>query len=113
MDEGMAREMWETVHQRAIEEWTDSNNSPPITEIEMEPPDLYKQPSLGKSTRSEDEVLSIGSQPKQSEPSNLGEYIDRVATLYLPSMRKQNGEQREPLNLQAALSAQINYKQTL
>ena len=39
MDEGMAREMWETVHQKAIEEWTDSNNSPPITEIEMEPPD--------------------------------------------------------------------------
>ena len=113
MDEGLAREMWETVHQRAIEEWTDSNNSPPFTEIEMEPPDWDKQPSLGRSTRSEDELLSVGSQPKQSEPSDLGEYIDRAATLYLPSMRKQNGKQREPPNLQAALSAQINCKLTL
>ena len=43
----------------------------------------------------------------------MGEYIDRAATLYLPSMRKQNGEQREPPNLQAALSAQINCKLTL
>ena len=34
MDERMAREMWKTVHQKAIEEWTDSNDSPPITEIE-------------------------------------------------------------------------------
>ena len=49
MDEGPAREMWETVHQKAVEEWTDSNNSPPITEIEMEPLDWDKQPSLGKS----------------------------------------------------------------
>ena len=26
MDERMATEMWETVHQKAIEEWTDSND---------------------------------------------------------------------------------------
>ena len=38
MDEGLAKEMWEIVHKRAIEEWTDSNNSPPFTKIEMEPP---------------------------------------------------------------------------
>ena len=76
MDEGMAREMWETVHQKAIEEWTDSNDSPPITEIEMEPPDWDKKPPLGESgeklTRSEDELLSVDSQPKQSEPLDLG-----------------------------------------
>ena len=109
--------MWETVHQRAIEEWTDSNNSPPITEIEMESPDWEKQPLVGESggkpTKSEDEILSIDSQPKQSEPSDLGEYIDRAATLYVPSMRKQNRNQRESPNLQAALSTQINCKLTL
>ena len=109
MDEGMAREMWETVHQKAIKEWTDLNDSPPITEMEMEPPDWDKKPPLGELgeniTRSEDKLLSVDSQPKQSEPSNLGEYIDRAATLYVPSMRKQNREQREPSNLQVALSA--------
>ena len=36
MDERMARVMWETVHQKAIEEWTDSNDLPLITKIEME-----------------------------------------------------------------------------
>ena len=78
----------------------------------MEPRDWEKQPLVGESgekpTIFEDELLSVDSQPKQSEPSDLGEYIDRAATLYIPSMRKQSGEQREPSNLQAALSAQIN-----
>ena len=65
MDEGLAREMWETVHQKAIEEWTASNNSPPITQIEMEPLDWDKQPLLGNSgeelSKSKDELLSIDS----------------------------------------------------
>ena len=117
MDERMAREMWETFHQKAIEEWTDSNNSPPITKIEMEPPDWDKQPLLENSgeelSKSKDELLSEDSQPKQSEPSYLGEYIDQAATLYVPSMRKQNGNQRKPPNLQTALSTQINCKLTL
>ena len=68
MDEGMAREMWETVHQKAVEKWTDSNNSPPTTQIEMESCEWDKQPSLGKMgkelSRSEDELLFIDSQPK-------------------------------------------------
>ena len=79
MDERMAREMWETVHQKAIEEWTNSNDSPPITEIEMESPDWDKQPPLRESrekpTRSEDEFQTLESQDK-IEPSELGEYID-------------------------------------
>ena len=72
MDERMAREMWETVHQKAIEEWIDSNDSPPITKIEMESPDWDKQPPLSESrekpTRSEDEFQTLESQDK-IEPS--------------------------------------------
>ena len=83
----------------------------------MDSLDWDKQLSLGqtgeKLTRSKDELLSVASQPQQLEPSYLREYIDRAATLYVPSMRKQNGEQREPPNLQATLSAQINCKLTL
>ena len=117
MDEGMTREMWERVHQKAIGAWIYSNDSPPIPEIEMETPDWDKQPLVGESgekpTRSENELLSVDSQPKQSKPLDLGEYINRAATLYVPSMRKQNGNQREPPNLQTALSTQITCKLTL
>ena len=75
MDERMAREMWETVHQKAIEEWANSNDSPPITEIEMESLDWDKQPPLRefgeKPTRSEDEFQTLEAQDK-IEPSELG-----------------------------------------
>ena len=76
----------------------------------MESPDWDKQPPLGefgeKPTRSKDEFQTLEPQEK-IEPSNLGEYIDRAATLYVPSMVKQMGNPKEMDILQATLSAKI------
>ena len=76
----------------------------------MESPDWDKQPPLRESgekpTRFEDEFQTLESQDK-IEPSELGEYIDRAATLYVPSMVKQMGNPKELDNLQAALSTKI------
>ena len=84
VDEQQARELWEAVHKNATDNWSDTNVSPPFSEMNLEQPEWNEE----EPNASKDEFLSVGSQPKSSEPSDLGQYIDKAATLYVPSMRK-------------------------
>ena len=100
VDEQQTRELWEAVHRNAVENWSDDNVSPPFSEMNLGPPVWDEvDPKVSK-----DEILSLESQPsQQSDPSDLGKYIDRAATLYVPSMRNQGVQEKEGANLEAII----------
>ena len=64
-----ARELWEDVHRKVVDNWSDTNVSPPFFEMNLDQPKWDE----GKQNDSRDELLSVDSQPKRSKPSDLGE----------------------------------------
>ena len=84
VDEQQARELWEDVHRKAIDNWSNTNISPPFFEMNLEQPEWNE----GQPDTLKDKFLSLYFEPQLSKPSNLGEYIDRAATFYVLSMRK-------------------------
>ena len=83
----------------------------------MESPDWDKnfpkvQDVLSEQIQNDEESQSMDSQPN-SKPSNLFEYIERAATLYVPSVVKNTESLLEQDNSQAVLTAKIPCTLTL
>lgn len=73
------------MHKNTSNNWFDTNVSPPFLEMNIEKREWDEK----ELNASKDEFLSIDSQPKHLEPSYLGQYIDKAATLYVLSTRQQ------------------------
>ena len=96
--------MWEAVHENIVESWFDDNISPPFFDINSE----HLEWNEVDPNRVQDEILFLDFQPSgQSDPLDLGQYIDKVATLYIPSMRTPRVQGKEATNLQAIISTPI------
>ena len=71
--------MWEAVYKNAIDNWLDTNVSPPFFEMNLD------QSTWDEANQNvlKDEILSRVSQPRDLNPSDLGKYIGRAAMLYV------------------------------
>ena len=100
VDERQARELWDEVNRNAIDQWFDQEFYPPFSKIDFK----WKKYEDQGDTRSPDDVQT----PRiQTKPSNLGQYIDKAATLNVPSLRRPKQMSNMPSKLQAILSAPI------
>ena len=98
--------MWETVPKHAKENWSDNKVSPPFSEMDLEHP-------RGSKERLHDENLSLNSQPsKQSKPSDLGQYIERAGTYYLPSVRNPTTPKVVDVDLQRLMATPVPWTLT-
>ena len=103
VDEQLAREMWEAVQKHIEENLSDDNISPPFSIMDLEQ-------SLGENVDEnpmQEGIPSFHQASKGLEPSYLGKYIDRAATLDEPSMQKSRMLEFDATNLQALMLAPI------
>ena len=106
VDKRQARELWDEVNRNAIDQWSDQEFYPPFSEIDFK---CKKYENQGDA-RSPDDVQTPRT---ETEPSNLGQYIDKAATLNLPSLRRPKQMSNMPSELQAILSGPIKYTMPL
>ena len=92
VDEQLAEDMWDAVHKHAKENWSDDNASPPFSEMNLDHPK-----DNPKNSQSD----------KVSEPSDLGQYIDRAATLYIPSVKIPEPPELVDVDLEKLLAAPV------
>ena len=81
MDERQARELWDEVNRNAIEQWFDQEVYPSLLEMNFKCKNYEDQ----EDTMSHDDVQTPQT---ETNPSNLGQYINKAPTLNVQSLRQ-------------------------
>ena len=94
----------ETRRKHAEENWSDNNVSPPFSEMDL---DHHESHDLHENLLRKSQYI------EGSEPSELGPYMDRATTYYIPSVRR--AVKSEPTNdkLQKLLAMPVPWTLTL
>ena len=106
-DEILAEDMWDRLRKHTEENWSDNNVSPPFSEMDLDQLGIHESNELHENLSRKSQYI------EGSEPSDLGPYMDRAATYYIPSMRR--AVKSKPTNdkLQKLLATPVPWTLTL